>query len=128
MIAVQPQFMPGRLFSDQAAQYGRARTLTMKRSLLMFAAVSAFLVPAAAPLSAMAQERPERAHARDDGPRRSERRAPPQRDRGDMAMRPRERQETPRQSMQPRPDQARPQARPDGSRPQRPEGGRPWRP
>lgn len=101
----------------------------MKRSLLMFAAVSAFLVPAAAPLSVLAQDRPEhRAQTRGDSPRRAERRAAPQRERGDMAVRPRERQEAPRQNSprpQSRPDQTRPQARPDGQRPQRPDGQRP---
>jgi Ni/Co efflux regulator RcnB len=99
----------------------------------MFAAVSAFLVPAAAPLSVLAQDRPEhRAQTRGDSPRRAERRAAPQRERGDMAVRPRERQEAPRQNSprpQSRPDQtrpqARPQARPDGQRPQRPDGQRP---
>lgn len=101
----------------------------MKRSLLMFAAVSAFLVPAAAPLSVLAQDRPEhRAQTRGDSPRRAERRAAPQRERGDMAVRPRERQEAPRQNSprpQSRPDQTRPQVRPDGQRPQRPDGQRP---
>lgn len=65
----------------------------MKRSLLMFAAAASFLVPAATPMVVLAQDRPE---ARDDSPRRGDRRGQAQRERGDMAVSPRQRQEAPR--------------------------------
>lgn len=104
----------------------------MKRILLMFSAAAAFLVPAAAPMTVLAQSRPE---ARADSRPRVERRAPSsqrsqtQRERGDMAVSPRARQDGPRRTP---PAQTRPQARPESrpeSRPEaRPDRPRPQRP
>lgn len=92
----------------------------MKRSLLMFAAAASFLVPAAAPMAVLAQDRPQ---ARQDGPRRMER-SQPQRQHHD-ADRARPQGQRPER----RPDAQRPQRpeqRPDNPRPQRPEQRPDW--
>ncbi|MGX8271453.1 RcnB family protein [Brevundimonas diminuta] len=91
----------------------------MKRSLLMFAAAASFLVPAAAPMAVLAQDRP---HAREDGPRRPDR-GQPQRQHRD-ADRPR--QEGPRPQRPERRPEQRPEQRPEWNRPDRPD--RPDRP
>lgn len=94
----------------------------MKRSLLMFAAAASFLVPAAAPLAVMAQDQPQ---TQEDSPRRGERRGQPQRERGDMAVSPRQRQDEPRMERRAERSEARPE---QGQRPQRPDWNRPDRP
>lgn len=61
----------------------------MKRSLLMFSAIVSFVVPAAAPLVAVAQERPAVREGRGEGPRRerSEVRPPQRQERPQRAER-----------------------------------------
>lgn len=96
----------------------------MKRSLLMFAAAASFLVPAAAPLAVLAQDQPQ---AQEDGPRRGDRRGQSQRERGDMAGSPRQRQAEPRMERRPeaRAEQGQRPQRPDWTRPDRSDGQRP---
>lgn len=112
---------------------GVRETTSMKRALMVFSALAAFGVPAAAPLSVLAQDRGETARP-DRGPRGEGRRA------GGPASRPdRPRMERPQvRPDQPRPDQPRPErpqrpsqpSRPDGEAPDRPrpDAGRPNRP
>ena len=104
----------------------------MKRSLMVFTAIASFVLPALAPVATMAQD--EQAAPRE---RQRPQRAQPRMERGDMAVSPQQRRDSPRAE---RPDrsegQARPerpqrpdqQPRPEWNRPDRPEGQRPNRP
>lgn len=107
----------------------------MKRSLMMFAAVAAFVVPAVTPMAVLAQDRAE---TRQDGPRRE--RSGDRASRGTEIRRiesapARQQMERPQRGPRPerpdrpnastRPDQTNRPQRPDGERPNRPEAGRP---